>query len=293
MVNSTELAMSSRSFDNFFADSDELQDGFSTDFRSFGHNFSGDFYFEPESVKRGLTLPFDAVMGFSQTHTGWILNKSDCIGKSSSPRNQFESSDVPPALLEEMKANLELTTVHLKECSPITVGNKLLAILREEIDAQVKKVNWERFTIGADVVLEGLACAIKARIYQQDNSTILEFNRRSGDTVAFHKFYRKVSGHLQGHSCDHIAWDTASPQEVSHMTPLPPNEAIAPLLDMVAASQHVALLAEVALALSVVARDPTVAAQLRMPCALSALQQLQQVSDFSVAFPTSQMLACV
>lgn len=71
-----------------------------------------------------------------------------------------------------------------------------------------------------------------------------------------------------------------------------PSEAIAPLLDM-ASSSDPRLLSEVASMLAIVAQEPGVAEELQRSCSFSALQHLQQSSDFGVALPTSRMLACM
>lgn len=71
---------------------------------------------------------------------------------------------------------------------------------------------------------------------------------------------------------------------------LAPAQRIAPLLDLATNGQDVNLLAEVAAVLAVMAQDPLVAAEIRKPCALSAMQQLRHVSKFNVTFPASNVL---
>jgi len=271
-----------------------LQGEFSTDSFAFRSKLSGDFYHEPDDVVRGVTISgHDMGFGLVQSYDGCRFNKFDHLAGSSYPRTEFDSTDVPPCLSEEVKTYLEATTLSLSDYSPITVGNTLLTFLREVVDARVSKVNLRKFTILAEVVLEGFACAVKIRIYRHERGTIVEFQRRSGDAVAFGRFYRKASGYLQGFPDEQIAPEAGSPQEAPHVPGLLPNEAIAPLLDMVVSCQGAKLLAEAASILSVMIKDPTIAAELRRPCAFSALQQLQNVNDFSVAFPASQVLSCM
>jgi len=152
------------------------------------------------------------------------------------------------------------------------------------VDAQVSKVNSKKFTVRAEVVFEGLPCDIKVRIYQQEQGSVVEFQRRSGDTLAFNKLYCQASRYLQGNSLHNISLDDME------MMSSPTDQAIAPLLDMAAFSQDISLLSDVASVLSVLAKHPMVAAQLRTAVALSVLQHLQQFDDFSVALPTRSLL---
>lgn len=263
----------------------------STHFRC---ELAGDFYCETDDVVRGVTIPGDETgFGPSQSYGGCPFSKFELLAGSHNPRQEFESTGIPPALSEEVKTYLEATTLQLSNCLPATVGNDLLTFLRERVNAQVEKVNLKKFTIRAEVLVEGFACNVKVKIYQHEQTTFVEFQRRSGDAVAFLKFYHKASGYLQGHSHDQVTSEACGAPETPHVPALPPNEAIRPLLDMVSFNQDANLLAEVASALSAMAKDPMIAAELRKPCAFSVLQQLREVNDFSVAFPTSQVLSCM
>jgi len=275
--------MSSRIYD---VSAEDFVSGFGTDFAASMPALPGDFYCELDDVVRGVTLPLGDAMGFSDSCAG---SKAHMLGCASNSGNEFEESDAPPPLTEEMKAYLELTTLRLSEYSAVKVANQLLTFLAQVVDARVHKVNHKKFTIRAEVVLDDFHCDLKVRIYQQVQTSIVEFQRRSGDTVAFNKFFRQASAYLQGHAF----YGASSPPPIPRMITLPPDQAIAPLLDMTHPCQDLAILAEVAAVLAVLAKDPKVAAQLRTACASSALQQLQRVHDFSVACPTSQLLSCI
>jgi len=181
---------------------------------------------------------------------------------------------------------LEATTLHLSEHSAVIAGNSLITFLEHVVHARIKKVNHKKFTIRADIIIEGFPCDIKVRIYQEQRASLLEFQRRSGDSVAFMRLFSQASGYLQG---QHAAVDSWRQPEIPHMARLPPDEAIAPLIDM-AEFHDVNLLSDAAAALAAMSDDPAIACQLRMPCAFSVMQHFQQVNDFSVAFPTSHML---
>lgn len=246
----------------------------------------GDFYCEPDDVVRGLTLPLGDAFGFSQACDIDKFSQFAHVEALSIPSSEFHSSDVPPALPDEMRPHLEATTLLLSEHSPIIAANSLLTFLEQVVHARIKKVNRKKFTIRADVSIEGFPCDIKVRIYQEQRASLLEFQRRSGDAVAFMRFYTQASGHLQGQPALVDGW---RPPEIPRMASLLPDEAIAPLIDM-AEFHDVNLLSDAAAALAVMSDDPAVACHLRMPCAFSAMQHLQQVNDFSVALPASRVL---
>jgi len=279
------LVMSSRICD---ADAYNLNgfEGFSTDLGAPMPSLMGDFYCEPDDVVRGVTLPLGDGFGFSQACDIDKFSQFAHVEPFSIPSNEFQTSDVPPALPDELRPHLEATTLHLSEHSAVIAGNSLITFLEHVVHARIKKVNHKKFTIRADIIIEGFPCDIKVRIYQEQRASLLEFQRRSGDTVAFMRFYSQASGYLQG---QHAAVDSWRQPEIPHMARLPPDEAIAPLIDM-AEFHDVNLLSDAAAALAAMSDDPAIACQLRMPCAFSVMQHLQQVNDFSVAFPTSHML---
>lgn len=274
--------MSSKIYDAYVVD--HLYDRFSTDCDAVMPPLAADFYHEANNVTRGLTFPVGDALGFSHTCEWGGKSKLSCLGSSSNYNLEFKVTDAPPALSQETKMLLEATALQLKECTPITAGNCLLSFLTQVVDARVNKVNSNKFTIRAEVVVEGLQCDIKVRIYKQEQGSVVEFQRRSGDTLAFNKFYCQASRYLQGNSLHEIGLDDMD------MMSLPEDQAIAPLLDMAAFSQDISLLADVASVLSVLAKHPMVAAQLRTAVALSVLQHLQQFDDFSVAVPMRAVL---
>jgi len=252
----------------------------------------GDFYgAHVDDVLRGISLPIFDEMSLSQEFDGGNLSKLQQMAPS--PDDVFKHTDVAPTVSEYMKPYMEPTIQRLSGQGPVTAGNNLLSFLQEIVDARITKVNQQKFVIRAVVFLEGMSCSVKVRIYQQDQGSIVEFQRRSGDGVTFMNLYRDASRYLQaGIYADrhHISSHVRKLPEIQHTPTLP---TIAPLLNMADSCRNIGLLSEVAAALNAMVEDPEVAAQLRTPCAFSVLQRLQQVDDFSVSFPTSRMLACL
>jgi hypothetical protein len=209
---------------------------------------------------------------------------------------EFDSAYVAPLEHETSeKLSTSATKVELSQSSPATVGNTLLLFLRKHSDARVNKVNPVKYTIRAEVSLHGLQFAVKIRLYSKQAATVVEFRRRSGDSVGFMKFYRKVSAYLLGHDDDQGDQDCCwSPCEASEAAPVSPEDAIAPLIDMAHVNTNSIALAEVASALCAMAKqDRRVAEELQKhlqkPCGLSVLQQLRQHDDFGIKFPTDAL----
>jgi len=247
----------------------------------------GDFYAERDISTRGLTLDLGDVLNLRQED-----NRDKMLPLTSSNSCQdFEDRHTAPPLSDEVRSFLGHTAMQLREYSAVAVGNRLLAFLRRDVDAQVQKVNQTKFTLKAVVFRYGLWCKIKVRIYQNDQGILVEFQRCSGDTLAFHRLYHQVSEHLLVPSS--IQTMIRNPQEIQCVEALPADRQITPLLDMLDSCQNVNLLAEAASALNAFSIDPEVAKELRMPCAFTVLQHLRQVEDFRVAFPASCLLAAM
>lgn len=261
--------------------------------------FIGDFYSEPDDVVRGLTLP----AGFESSHLGGAglpfgemfdgdkMSHAIWLGSSSNLADHFVAEYEPPSISVEIQAFLEPTWLHLTHHSPVAAGNDLLSFLRNEIDAKVSKVSQKKFTLRAEAFVGGLWCSIKVRIYEDGGGSVMEMQRRSGDSISFFNLYRQVSEHFLGSSA--LQTVSPSPLRIPDIPSSLPNQGIAPLLDMADSCRDVNMLAEVASALHAMVADPAVAAELRMPCGVAVLEQLSEVSDFRVSFPTSQLLSCM
>jgi hypothetical protein len=148
---------------------------------------------------------------------------------------RFQCTDTPPALSPEISKELTPgATLVLKGLKPITAGNMLLGLLesmqaalplngsdfspRQKMQAAIYKVNRKKFTIkaGIHMILEHyqdeeieeftptLTCVAKMRIYHHEERDvcIVEFQRRSGDAVAFVQFLSQAQETLGG-----VAWN--------------------------------------------------------------------------------------
>jgi len=275
------------SSDRFYAPTAEDFEGiFTEDFGGEVPRLAGDYYSQRDDAVRGVTLSLGALINFQGCDLAKVHPAPlNCLCED------FDERHVPPRLSDEVKAFLGSTVLHVVDSSPVAAGNRLLAFLNREVAAHVDKVNATKFTLRATICQDGLWCEVKIRIYQMDQGSLVELQRYSGDSIAFHRLYRQASEYLLGTSASGTTW---SPPETSQMLALSSDRDITPLLDMAHSfREDVELLAEVASALSGMAADPVVADQLRKPCACAVLQLLRQVEDFRVAFPLSQMLAAI
>lgn len=181
---------------------------FSDDFAPAALSLSGDFYREPDDICRGITFDSSTFGGF------------DSIDVLPGPWEPFKNIDAPSSVhkfqerahrFEDLKAGrrvpddtffyFERTTQHLPRVSPSKAGNCVLDFLEQEIPSSITKVNDKKFTIKAEAFNGSLSCQIKVYIYQQESGCAVEFQRRSGDAIAFACIYEKAAAYL----CEHTA----------------------------------------------------------------------------------------
>merc|ERR1719238_2353373 len=119
-----------------------------------------------------------------------------------------------------------------------------------------------KFSIKLDVFADSMMCTMKVRVYNQGSGQFaVEFQRRTGDTIAFCATFQKASAYLKRFftMADHSSPAEASPMLISFEPPMLPeglaqeqmNEAdLLPLLDMTGLVGAPWLQAEAAVSLS-------------------------------------------
>lgn len=147
--------------------------------------FAGDFYCEPDDVTRGLTLSF-------REFAGTQLSEKAIVSIQ-----RFQSTDLPPELSSEVAAYLSPTMLCINRSSPINVGNGLIELLEATTGTRVCKVNRKKFTVKASIFWDNLECEIKMRIYHREEACTVEFQRYSGDSLTFCRFYRRAAAYLK------------------------------------------------------------------------------------------------
>jgi hypothetical protein len=102
---------------------DSMQSQLNAEFSLSSPALFGDFYNEPDDVMRGLTLPAYHDLGFANEFQKCERDQENV----DSQIQEFQVTDVPPVLSDNVKAYLGCTTLELSEDSPITVGNNIVA----------------------------------------------------------------------------------------------------------------------------------------------------------------------
>jgi len=262
-----------------------------------GLRLSGDFYHEADDVTRGLSLSlYNDAVGFN--YVGETCKHEEAPAtkrRSNLPISRFGEEDEAPQVPEDDFFQLEQTTIVVRGDSSAHVGNRMIDFLHTEGTSLITKVNCTKFTIKAEVCLDGLSCEIKVRIYQSAfGGHMVEMQRRSGDGLAFHRLYQWASQYLNSDADSrHLV---VEPQLAS--VPLPVIEAggdvsVAPLLDLVGNSGNAQLQAEGVQGLLHTSKNVDAALQLCSTQTLAMFQDLLQLVCFSIAAPLSQLLCCL
>lgn len=276
-------------------------------------SLAGDFYHEPDTVTRGLDL-YSGVADFGHVDGSWnqgsldfydgpkLFGKSfefDYAASQEAPgsvgsSSRFQEGDSAFAVPEDASFQLEPTSILVSDFSAATIGNCLLDFLSADAGAAISKVNPLKFTIKAQVCLDGLACETKLRVYRQAfGQHIVEMQRRSGDTLAFQSLFRWAREHL-----NNLATSATTETPMFEGAPFEVFEAdskssVAPLLDLAESLGNAQGQAEAVQGLLQAATDKELSVQLFTPEALLVLQNLVQIACFSVADPLSRLMCCL
>jgi hypothetical protein len=226
----------------------------------------------------------------------------DCDSRPDKPA-QFCFGDVPPALPVDPDFRLEGTTVVVENSPPEQIGNGLLNLLKQEAEAEITKVSRIKFTVKAYVHVDGLSCDVKVRVYRQEFGFAVEFQRRSGEVLAFRSLFRLASEHLNFYA------RAASPEQdafidahrptvmqvpvVGQVAASKEELSIAPLLEMARCTSALPLQAEVAEALANYASDANLSWQLSTPDAFEVREKLLGIDHVSVAHPMRRLSAAL
>jgi hypothetical protein len=166
--------------------------------------------------------------------------------------------------------------------------NCLLDFFEREMIAEVTKVCKAKFAVKVDVFDRGTACSLKFRMYkQQSGELVVEFQRRSGDIVAFHNIVRQAC--LKSDlTCTKTPVNVTSSSNQSKGPKLIAE--YAPLVEMLSLVDAPQLQAEAAASLATVASQDLIvddsASQL-----LKNLSDLLQIDRIDVAYPTACLLS--
>jgi hypothetical protein len=172
----------------------------------------GDFYKEKE-VTRSFTM-----------HSGGgdftSLVKADCEpyvveGRDWQKIEQCDAKFIPVHNFFQLGPNTILV-------SSVSAGNlldQLLAFLAEDASCVLLNVNRNKFSIKAQLCIDGLDCVAKAYIYKKcAGEYVVDMHRRNGNNIVFQRMYRWLSQRLLMDGLDHDALPSLRPvlQETPH-----------------------------------------------------------------------------
>jgi hypothetical protein len=260
-------------------------------YESYGYQQSGTFaatdpFFLPQ-IDNGCRQNIKASTSFD-----FSAPLADCEG--------FQEHHVPPSPPSSEHFSFDTYTLFVEGCSPQQVGNSLVAFFRSQVVASVTKVKLEKYSIRAEVFVEGASCAIKVRVYSVNGKYAVEVQRRAGDAFILQSTHRLLKAFLEVH-CGGVSSqeDTPAPLVLS----APPGheinqdfsqvqgaEIIAPLM----MATFVGLQAEVASTLATMAKGgrTSIAPLLADPERVaSALKDLLSSGCMSAVYPAARCVS--
>mmetsp|Transcript_120629 Transcript_120629/g.375595 ORF Transcript_120629/g.375595 Transcript_120629/m.375595 type:complete len:488 (+) Transcript_120629:287-1750(+) len=205
---------------------------------------------------------------------------------------RFTEANRPPPTPSNPLFQFAATAIRLHSTAPFEIGNLVLEFLADRVKSSIKKVNFAKFAIKAEVFVDSSSCLLKVRVYEEVCGAFrVEFMRRAGDCLAFGEAHRMAVERLAAHLPAFPA--AAGTPELPKACPLgrgldgAGTEGLLPLLDMADDTSHPDLQAESACSLLELARDGPEARRLCNARAFDGLKKLLRSSQDRVAFPAA------
>jgi hypothetical protein len=324
----------------------------------------GDFYFEPDDMMRGLTLdsivPTNIGSGGDVFRDLYFPSSLKAGGEVRVRNYEFQHENVVEMKLSQMdsiqptgsgslgdeeiccelsESEYELcmdeSTLELPSVSPIAARNRVLELLRIRDNVKVSEEaqqTWLRAE--ACQPQEGCfgsgSCHFSVFLYSKEEarSSVIEFQRHSGDALIFHKLRQEIFGELDGKDGlppkriweslplplqlpdEHAIFEQQSPpQELSSaqeciMLPFVTTKSLAPLLDALhnhgsrigtePTKQDEDICTDVVSSLRLaVQHDQSLAVQICCQEVASSLMQVEKCGLFSRSFGAAYQAACL
>jgi hypothetical protein len=109
----------------------------------------------------------------------------------------FQVHHLPPTTPSSEHFFFVSTTLFLEDCSPQKIGNILLNFFKSQVVASITKVKLEKYTVKAEVFMNGHSCMMKTRVYTHGDKYAVEVQRRAGDAFILHSTFKLLSDHLE------------------------------------------------------------------------------------------------
>jgi len=272
----------------------------------------GDFYMEPDVIK-GVSMGavFDGHLDYMGKPEMFGMDAglaaTSLWGAGSMHANsavfslgfeRFQESDKPPCAPDDTFFQFEATTLFAKSRSPADIGNSVLDFLASQVLSSITKVRRHKFAIKADIFVENRKCTLKVRVYSERGEQFaVEFQRRSGDSLAFQSIFCQAKKHIQssfavvcGGNSD-LEASREQHDENSAVTESTAGSAgLQPLLEMAGCIDTPSLQAEAAVALANTAQDRSLARSLCSSEAFTEFLKLLQAESVDVLYPAARLL---
>jgi hypothetical protein len=226
---------------------------------------------------------------FSDAHAVGAFDQ----GSSSDKLTQFAENDMLPQAPTDPFFTFAVTTLVISCERPHILMNDFLEFLRVKVAAEILKIRPQKYWIKTNAFLENSMCTFKARAYQQEPGEIVfEFQRRSGDTIAFNGIYTKAALFLQTR---HTIIRGMPEAKLQTSAPLPQGKLNAadlkPILDLASQDSLPELQAEAASAMSSLAADSeTLDALCTDTGVVEAVKLLLKTDRVDICHPTAKLL---
>jgi len=241
-----------------------------------GGRLPGDCYCEDDDVPRGLCM-------------------APSTSRAGEKTIRFSISETPPDVPTNPDFKLDNNTfVPHQWGSASDIINRLLDFFEMEVVGSVTKVSRAKFAAKVDVFDKGMMCSLKFRLYQQeDGQFVVEFQRRSGDSVAFHNVYKQAFLIFEPLlTCTETLVDDATLAE--DRPGFSTAAEFTPLVDMLQMGHATELKAQAVACLANIAGNDFAAAAAM--CSGNMFEHLKALLDFdstNVAYPTACLLSSV
>lgn len=282
-----------------------------------------DFYLEPDTVTRGLTLagvdvppPDSSFKGLADVdYYREPVPVSKALASCLNPDNveysglacsapdystaRFSEANCPPCAPADVFFKFTLTTLLILSHMPHEIGNHLLDFFTQQVVSTLTKVNRVKFSFKADVFENYAMCTMKVRVFQEREHFAIEFQRRKGDAIAFNNVFKQACRYLKSIPFSIVPNAGEEPKMASFAPPPLPGQQVssvdeaaavlAPLLDIAKLTTAPRLQAEAAAGLATMAEDETLARQMCKEHIFKDVKMLFYASAPEVDYPTARL----
>jgi len=111
---------------------------------------------------------------------------------------RFQATDVPPGVPSNSCFRFAPTTYWLRGVHAHDLANMMLDFRTAKVVMTITKVSHTKFSIKADICIDGSNCVAKMRVYSNNanRALALELQRRSGCSLVFNRFYQQAGDYL-------------------------------------------------------------------------------------------------